>query len=32
VHAFPVDHSPMISAPKVVIDVILDAAHATLSV
>jgi pimeloyl-ACP methyl ester carboxylesterase len=32
VRAYPVDHSPMISAPKVVIDLILEAAHATLSV
>jgi pimeloyl-ACP methyl ester carboxylesterase len=32
IHAYPVDHSPMISAPKVVIDMILEAAHETLSV
>jgi pimeloyl-ACP methyl ester carboxylesterase len=32
IHAHPVDHSPMISAPQVVIDVILEAAHETLSV
>jgi hypothetical protein len=27
----PVDHTPMYSAPQVVIDVILEAAHKTLS-
>jgi pimeloyl-ACP methyl ester carboxylesterase len=32
IHSHPVDHSPMISAPQVVIDVILEAAHETLSV
>jgi pimeloyl-ACP methyl ester carboxylesterase len=31
IHAHPVDHSPMISAPRVVIDVILEAARQTLS-
>lgn len=31
VHSFPVDYSPMISDPKVVIDVILEAAHETLA-
>ena len=31
VHSFPVDHSPMISEPAVVIDVILEAAQKTLS-
>jgi pimeloyl-ACP methyl ester carboxylesterase len=31
IHSYPVDHSPMISAPKVVIDVILEAAHETLT-
>jgi pimeloyl-ACP methyl ester carboxylesterase len=31
VHSFPVDHSPMISDPQVVINVILEAAHETLS-
>ena len=29
-HSYPVDHSPMISAPHVVMDVILEAAHETL--
>ena len=31
IHSHPVDHSPMISAPQVVIDVILEAAHESLS-
>jgi pimeloyl-ACP methyl ester carboxylesterase len=31
VHSFPVDHSPMISDPQVVINVILEVAHETLS-
>jgi pimeloyl-ACP methyl ester carboxylesterase len=31
VHSAPVDHTPMYSAPKVVIDVILEAARQTLS-
>jgi pimeloyl-ACP methyl ester carboxylesterase len=31
VHARPVDHSSMYSKPQVVIDIILEAAHATLS-
>lgn len=31
IRAFPVDHSPMISDPQVVINVILEAAHETLS-
>ena len=31
IHAYPVDHSPMISAPEVVIGVIIEAARATLS-
>jgi hypothetical protein len=31
IHAAPVDHSPMISEPKVVIDVILEAARQTVS-
>jgi pimeloyl-ACP methyl ester carboxylesterase len=31
IHSHPVDHSPMISAPQAVIDVILEAAHETLS-
>jgi len=31
VHSFPVDHSPMISDPQVVINVILEAAQETLS-
>jgi pimeloyl-ACP methyl ester carboxylesterase len=31
IHAYPVDHSPMISEPRVVIDVILEAARQTLS-
>jgi pimeloyl-ACP methyl ester carboxylesterase len=31
VHAYQVDHSPMYSAPQSVIDVILEAAHQTLS-
>lgn len=31
VHSYPVDHSPMISDPRVVIDVILEAARETLS-
>jgi pimeloyl-ACP methyl ester carboxylesterase len=31
IHSYPVDHSPMISEPKVVIDVILEAARETLS-
>jgi len=31
VHSYPVDHSPMISEPRVVINVILEAAHETLS-
>jgi len=31
IHSYPVDHSPMISAPQVVIDVIMEAAHETLS-
>jgi pimeloyl-ACP methyl ester carboxylesterase len=31
IHSYPVDHSPMISAPPVVINVILEAAHETLS-
>jgi len=31
IHSYPVDHSPMISSPQVVIDVILEAAHETLS-
>jgi pimeloyl-ACP methyl ester carboxylesterase len=31
VHAHQVDHSPMYSAPRLVIDVILEAAHQTLS-
>jgi pimeloyl-ACP methyl ester carboxylesterase len=31
IHSHPVDHSPMISAPQVVIDVILEAAHETLA-
>ena len=30
IHSHPVDHSPMISAPHVVMDVILEAAHETL--
>jgi len=31
VHSYPVDHSPMYTEPQLVIDVILEAAHATLS-
>ena len=31
IHSYPVDHSPMISEPQVVINVILEAAHETLS-
>jgi hypothetical protein len=31
IHSFPVDHSPMISKPAVVIEVILEAARKTLS-
>jgi pimeloyl-ACP methyl ester carboxylesterase len=31
VHSFPVDHSPMISDPQAVINVILESAHETLS-
>jgi pimeloyl-ACP methyl ester carboxylesterase len=31
IHPAPVDHTPMYSAPQVVIDVILDAARTTLS-
>ncbi len=31
VNSFPVDHSPMISDPQVVINVILEAAHETLA-
>jgi pimeloyl-ACP methyl ester carboxylesterase len=31
VHSYRVDHSPMYAAPNLVIDVILDAAHETLS-
>jgi pimeloyl-ACP methyl ester carboxylesterase len=31
IHSYPVDHSPMISAPQVVINVITEAAHGTLS-
>jgi pimeloyl-ACP methyl ester carboxylesterase len=31
IHSYPVDHSPMISEPQVVIDVILEAARETLS-
>jgi pimeloyl-ACP methyl ester carboxylesterase len=30
IHSYPVDHSPMISAPNVVMGVILEAAHETL--
>jgi pimeloyl-ACP methyl ester carboxylesterase len=30
IHSHPVDHSPMISAPHIVMDVILEAAHGTL--
>jgi pimeloyl-ACP methyl ester carboxylesterase len=30
VHSYPVDHSPMYSEPKLVVDVILEAARATL--
>ena len=30
IHAYPVDHSPMISAPHVVMEVILEAAHETI--
>jgi hypothetical protein len=31
IHSAPADHSPMISAPQSVINVILEAAHQTLS-
>jgi hypothetical protein len=31
VHSFPVDHSPMYSEPKLVINVIVEAARQTLS-
>ena len=31
IHSHPVDHSPMISAPQVVVNVIMEAAHETLS-
>jgi pimeloyl-ACP methyl ester carboxylesterase len=31
VHAHPVDHSPMYSEPKLVVDIIMEAARATLS-
>ena len=31
VHSYPVDHSPMYSEPKLVINIILEAAHETLS-
>ena len=32
VHSYPVDHSPKYTAPNLVIDVILESAHETLSV
>jgi hypothetical protein len=31
VRAYPVDHSPMYTEPKLVVDIIVEAARATLS-